>query len=37
MSKQHHIEKCFCLYGYKNLEWYSEKSEGYDVKQIFIS
>ena len=30
-------KKCFYLYGCKNLEWYSERNERWDVKHIFIS
>ena len=30
-------KKCFCLYSYKNLEWYSERSERCNVEHIFIS
>ena len=29
-------KKCFCLYGYKNLELYSERNERCDVKHISI-
>ena len=30
-------KKCSYLYGYKNLEWYSELKDGCDIKHIFIS
>ena len=37
LSVQTYGKRCFCLYGYKNLEWYSERNEGCDVEHVFTS